>query len=149
MLNRAFFSLQSPWVPTWVALGNLVLNTALFAVFYRVGTWGIPFAISIANVAGSAALLYLLRRRLGRIEGRKIARSTLLVTVASAVLGLVAFAVWWGLDEVLGRSFGGQLVSLSAALVAGAAAYLFSCRLLGVRELDALLSLRARSRPAS
>ena len=26
MLNRAFFSLQSPWIPTWVALGNLGLN---------------------------------------------------------------------------------------------------------------------------
>jgi putative peptidoglycan lipid II flippase len=148
MLNRAFFSLQSPWVPTWVALGNLALNTALFAIFYRVGTWGIPFAISLANVAGAAALLYLLRQRLGRIEGGETARSTLLITLASAVLGLVAFAVWWGLDELLGRSFGGQLVSLSAALLVGAAAYLFSCRLLGVRELNALLSLRARSRPA-
>jgi putative peptidoglycan lipid II flippase len=148
MLNRAFFSLQLPWVPTWVALGNLVLNTALFAIFFRVGTWGIPFAISLANVAGAAALLYLLRRRLGLIEGGETARSTLLITVASAVLGLVAFAVWWVLDEVLGRSFGGQLVSLSGALLAGAAAYLFSCRLLGVRELNALLSLRAGSRPA-
>jgi putative peptidoglycan lipid II flippase len=121
----------------------------LFAVFYRVGTWGIPFAISLANVAGTAALLYLLRRRLGRIEGGETPRSTQLITVASAVLGLVAFAVWWVLDEALGRSFSAQLVSLSAALLVGAAAYLFSCRLLGVRELNALLSLRAPSRPAA
>ena len=149
MLNRAFFSLQSPWVPTWVALGNLLLNTALFVVFYRVGTWGIPLAISLANVAGAAALLYLLRRRLGRIEGGETARSTLLITVASVVFGLVAFVVWWSLDEALGRSFGGQLVSLCAALLIGTGAYVFLCRLLGVRELNALLSLRARSRPAA
>jgi putative peptidoglycan lipid II flippase len=148
MLNRAFFSLQAPWVPTWVALGNLLLNTVLFAIFYRVGTWGIPFAISLANVAGAAALLYLLRSRLdGRIEGAETAHSTLLITIASAVFGLVAYTVWWALDETLGRSFGAQLVSLSAALLVGAGAYLFSCRLLGVRELNALLSLRARSRP--
>jgi hypothetical protein len=99
-------------------------------------------------VAGTAALLYLLRRRLGRIEGGETARSTLLITVASAVLALVAFAVWGGLDAAFGQSFAAQLVSLSAALLAGGAAYLFSCRLLGVRELNALLSLRARSRPA-
>jgi putative peptidoglycan lipid II flippase len=147
MLNRAFFSLQTPWLPTWVALGNLALNTALFAVFYRVGTWGIPFAISLANIAGAGALIYLLRRRLGRLEGSETLSSTLRITAASAVLGIVAFAVWWTLDEALGRSFVGQLVSLSAALLAGGAAYLFSCRLLGVRELNALLSLRARSRP--
>jgi putative peptidoglycan lipid II flippase len=149
MLNRAFFSLQSPWLPTWVALGNLLLNTILFAAFYRLGTWGIPLAISLANVAGTAALLYLLRRRFGRIEGGETARSTSLITVASAVLGIVALAVWWALDDALGRSFGGQLVSLSTALAVGAAAYVFSCRLLGVRELNALLSLRARSRPAA
>jgi putative peptidoglycan lipid II flippase len=149
MLNRAFFSLQAPWLPTWVALGNLILNTVLFAFFYRLGTWGIPLAISLANVAGTAALLYLLRRTLGRIEGGETARSTLLVTAASAVLAIVAFGVWWALDEALGRSFAGQLISLSAALVAGGAAYLFSCRLLGVRELNSLLSLRARSRPAA
>jgi putative peptidoglycan lipid II flippase len=147
MLNRAFFSLQSPWLPTWVALGNLALNTALFAALYRLGTWGIPLAISVANVAGTGALLYLLRRRLGRIEGGATARSALLVTGASAVLAVVSLPLWWALDEALGRSVGAQLLSLSTALAAGGAAYLFSCRLLGVPELNTLLSLRARARP--
>ena len=37
--------------------------------------------------------------------------------------------------------------SLTVALAAGGLTYAFSCRLLGVRELNALLSLRARARP--
>jgi putative peptidoglycan lipid II flippase len=147
MLNRAFFGLQAPWIPTWVALGNLILNTALFAVFYRVGTWGIPFAISLANVAGTAALLVLLRRRLGKVEDARTTRSTLLVTAAGIPLAVVSFVTWWVLDEALGRSFAGQFASVSLALAAGGAAYVFSARLLGVRELNALLSLRARARP--
>ncbi len=44
----------------------------------------------------------------------------------------------------LNRSFAGQLVSLTAGLAAGLAAYLVSCRLLRVRELNALLTLLAR-----
>ena len=68
MLNRAFFSLQSPGMPTGVAGGNLVLNAALFAALYRVGVWGIPLAISLANVAGTLALLWSLRRRLGSLD---------------------------------------------------------------------------------
>jgi putative peptidoglycan lipid II flippase len=147
MLNRAFFGLQAPWIPTWVALGNLILNTVLFAVFYRVGTWGIPFAISLANLAGTAALVVLLRRRLGDVEDARTARSTVLIAIAAIPLAVVSYAVWWVLDEVLGRSFGGQLVSLTVALAAGGLTYAFSCRLLGVRELNALLSLRARARP--
>jgi hypothetical protein len=54
--------------------------------------------------------------------------------------------VWHVLDSALGRSLSAQLTSLGSALAAGLAAYLISCRLLGVRELDALLSLRGRSR---
>jgi putative peptidoglycan lipid II flippase len=148
MLNRGFFGLQSPWTPTWVALGSLALNVALYAAFYRVGTWGIPFAISLANVAGTAALLLLLRRRLGRLDFRATARTVALVTVASAALAAVAYPVWKLLDETVGRSLAGQTASVGAALLAGGAAYLISCRLLRIRELEALLSLRARFRRA-
>ena len=55
MLNRAFFALQSPWIPTWVAAFNLTLNTLLYIPLYRVGTWGIPLAISLSNVAAALA----------------------------------------------------------------------------------------------
>jgi putative peptidoglycan lipid II flippase len=146
MLNRGFFGLQSPWTPTWVALGSLLLNVALYAAFYRLGTWGIPLAISIANVAATAGLLVVLRRRLGRLDFSATARTFVLVTIASAVLAAVAYPAWWVVDEALGRSFWGQLASVGTALLAGGLAYLISCRLLGVRELDALLSLRTRVR---
>ncbi len=146
MLNRAFFSLQAPWTPTAIALANLVLNAVLDAAFYRFGTWGIPLSTSVVNIAGAAALLVALRRRLGRIEVAETARATALITAASAVLAGVSFAAWVGLDGALGRSTGAQIVSLGTGLVVGAAAYLLACRLLGVRELNALLSLRARLR---
>src|SRR5204862_3255188 len=135
MLNRAFFSLQSNWIPTLVALGNLLLNAALDAAFYRFGTWGIPLSTAVVNVAGTAVLLVLLRRRLGRIEGRETADSVSRIFGASLALGIVAFAVWYALDDLLGRSFGGQIVSVSAALAAGTGVYLGACWALHVREL--------------
>jgi putative peptidoglycan lipid II flippase len=146
MLNRAFFSLQTPWMPTAIALGNLAVNSVLAAALYRVGAWGIPLATSLANIAGTAALLFVFRRRLGRIEFGETARAVLRITIASAVLAAVAYPVWHVLDDALGRSLWGQLASLGSAVVLGFAAYLISCRLLGVRELDALLSLLSRFR---
>ena len=148
MLNRGFFSLQAPWVPTLVALANLVLNTALYVVFYRVGTWGIPLAISLANIAAVLLLLVLLRRRIGPIDLSATIRTFVLATIASVVLGLVAFGIWWALDELLGRSFLGQLGSLGTALVVGGAVYLLVARALGIREMQALDSLRGRFRKA-
>jgi putative peptidoglycan lipid II flippase len=146
MLNRGFFSLQSNWVPTLVALGNLVLNATLDVAFAPVGVWGIPLATSIVNIVGTAALLILLRSRLHSIEFGEVVHSFWRVVVASAVAGAVAFGVWYPLDEALGRSTGGQLLSLLPALTASMLVYLALARLLRVREIEALLSLRRRFR---
>jgi putative peptidoglycan lipid II flippase len=148
MLNRAFFSLQENWVPTLVAVANLGLNAALDAVFYRFGTWGIPLATSIVNVAGTAALLIVLRRRLGRLQLGETADSVARILAASAVLGAVTFGVWYGIDEALGRSLGGQIVSVVSALLTGTLTYLLAARALHVRELGALLGLRTRLKRA-
>jgi putative peptidoglycan lipid II flippase len=144
MLNRAFFSLQSPWVPTWVALGNLGLNAALDGAFYALGIWGLPLSTSVVNIVGAATLLVLLRRRLGRIELGETIRTVVRVTAASAILAGVALGLWRALHAGLGHSFGAALVALLVALAAGLASYLVACRALGVRELETLLSLRRR-----
>jgi putative peptidoglycan lipid II flippase len=142
MLNRAFFSLQSNWVPTAIALANLALNAGLDGAFYRLGVWGIPLSTSLVNVAGTGALLWVLRRRLGRIDLAQTVRALALITVASAALAGVAYGSWRGLDGALGRSLGAQIVSLSVALGAGLGVYVAAARALGVRELEAVLRLR-------
>jgi putative peptidoglycan lipid II flippase len=149
MLNRAFFSLQSPWTPTAVALGNLVLNAVLAGILYRVGVWGIPLATSLVNIAGTLALLEILRRRLGRMDGRAILSSYGRILLASAGAAAAALGVWYGLDEVLGRSLGAQIVAVGTGVLAGAASFLAGAALLRVRELQTLLSLRRRSATTS
>ena len=145
MLNRAFFSLQSPWVPTAIAVGNLGLNVALNAVLYRVGIWGVPLATSLVNIAGTAALLYYFRRRLGRVEGRALASSYARITIAAALAAGAAYGAWLGLDEALGRSLGAQTVSVGLGIIVAMGVFLALARLIRIRELDMLLSLVRRS----
>jgi len=146
MLNRAFFSLQSNWIPTTVALGNLFLNALLDLAFYRVGVWGIPLSTAICNIAGSVALFVLLRRRVGPLSGGAMSSSLVRVLVASAVAGGVALVLYRALDDVFGRSFAGQLGSVLPALVASGGAYLIGCKLLQVDELRFLSALTRRGR---
>jgi putative peptidoglycan lipid II flippase len=145
MLNRAFFSLQSPWVPSSIALGTLVLNASLNAALYRVGVWGIPLATSLVNIAGAAALLVVLKGRVRGIGVRRIGDAYARIAVASALTAGAAFGVWLGVDEAVGRSLGAQVVSVALALAVGAGAYLGLARALGIRELDTLASLVHRS----
>jgi putative peptidoglycan lipid II flippase len=148
LLNRAFFGLQLPRIPTIVAGANLVFNTALYLLLYPVGVWGVPLAISIANIAGAAALVVLLQRRVGGLELRRSTDAFLRITAAAAALGVVSYAVWWVLDDLFGRNFLAQVVSVGGGIAAGGLVYLLVCRALGVREMQTLLSLRARFRRA-
>jgi putative peptidoglycan lipid II flippase len=147
MLNRAFFSLQLNWIPTWIALGNLFLNAVLDYVLGRsLGVWGIPLATAICNVVATWALLVLLRRRIRRLGGRAIASTVVRVLVASGAVAATSWAVWRLLDAGLGRSFPAQVVSLGTALVAATGVYVAACRLMQVRELDAVTGLVLRLR---
>jgi putative peptidoglycan lipid II flippase len=147
LFGRGFFSLQLNWIPTTIALGDLGLNAILDASFYRFGTWGIPLATAVVNMAGAAAMLYVMRRRIGSLDGRRTLSAVARVAAASAVVAGLAYLVWEPLDSSLGRSFPGQLVSLGAALVVAVAAYLGLCRIFRVDELGVLRGLfRSRER---
>ena len=144
ILNRSFYALQSNWIPTSVALGAVVLNAALCALFYPFGVWGIPLAAAAVNIAASAALIFMMRRRVGLEPVAHTAVVVGRIVVASAIAAGAAFAVWYGLDEWLGRGTAAQLVSVGAALLTAGLVYAGAARALRIRELEALLLLRAR-----
>ncbi len=147
MLNRAFFSLQSNWIPTVVALANLFVNAILDAAFYRLGTWGIPLSTTVVNIAGTWLLLSLLRKELdARVVTVETAQTMVKVVLASAAVAGVSYGLWDVLDRALGRSLYAQIVSVGFALAAATAVYLFTARALRVREVDTLLSLGRRLR---
>jgi len=144
LLNRSFYAIQSNWIPTSIALGTVGLNAALDAVFYRLGIWGIPLATATVNVLGAAALLVMMRRRVGLEHvGRTIA-AVARIAFAGTVGAASAFGAWYGLDDWLGRSTLAQVASLGVALVAAGLVYAGVARALGIRELEALLLLRSR-----
>ena len=113
-----------------------------------IGSSLIALATSLVNIAGTAALLVLLRRRVGRIHFGEVAASSWRIVVAAALAGAAAFGVWYGLDDALGRGLLGQIGALVLGLTVAAAVYLGACRLLHVRELDTILSLTSRFRRA-
>jgi putative peptidoglycan lipid II flippase len=149
ILNRSFYAIQTNWLPTGVALGAVGLNALFNAGFYRLGIWGIPLATSTVNVVGAMTLVLLMRRRLGLEHVRRMLAVVVRIALAGALAAGAAFAVWYGLDAALGRSLVAQIVALGSAFGAGALVYFGSARALGLRELEALLLLRARRDEAS
>jgi putative peptidoglycan lipid II flippase len=144
ILNRSFYAVQTNWTPTAIALGAVALNAAFDTFFYRLGIWGIPLATSTVNVIAATVLLIMMRRRLGLEHVGRTMVVVLRIAFASGFAAAAAFFSWYGLDAWLGESALAQLVSLAAAFAAGTIVYIGAARALGLRELEALLLLRAQ-----
>ena len=121
LLTRAFFAVQRPWIPTSLAGVNMVVDIAVSLALYRpLGIAGLVIGTLSANVVMTALQLRRLRVGFnGRLEGAKTTMITARVCVASALLAGVSYAVWYVLDALLGRSLPAQIVSVSAAGIAG------------------------------
>ncbi len=143
--TRTFFSLQRPWLPTLISLGNLVITAGLAFAFYKpFGVGGIVSATAIATIASVVAQAVVLRGHLGRLELGRLAWSGSRILLASGILAGVSFGVWDALDSALGRGLGGQVVSLGAALTAGAFAYFVALRVMRVPEVEQILAVLRR-----
>ena len=149
LFSRTFFSLQQPRATTVLAGLNLLVNAALSAALYG------PFEIAgivLGTVVGTIVMCVsqglLLRRELEGIEGGRTLAAALRMLLAAALLGGVSYAVWYGLDSALGRSFIAQAISVLTALTAGFATYAAAVWVMRVPEAHQiwrLLMSRGRS----
>jgi putative peptidoglycan lipid II flippase len=141
LLTRTFFSLQRPWVPTAIAVGNLVVTALAALGLYHLGVGGIVAATAIATGASVVAQCVILRRLLGGLELGRLANVSARIAVGSIALAAVSFGVWDVLDGALGRGLGGQIVSLGTALGLGGLVYVAAAKLLRIAELDQIMRL--------
>ena len=146
LLIRAFFSMQQPWLPTFIAGGGVLLNLVLDAIFFKpFGVGGIPFSTSITSFVTFALLLHFLSKRTGGMNLRHVADGFVKSLIAAGFAALLARATWYVLDGWLGASFPAQVVSVGMAGVACTAAFLAAAQALGMPEIAAgrrLLSAR-------
>jgi putative peptidoglycan lipid II flippase len=87
------------------------------------GIGGIVLGTVVSTAAMTVGQAFFLRRRTGGLQLGTTLRASAKMIAAAAVLGGVAYATWYVLDDALGRSLAAQVVSVGVALVLGSAAY--------------------------
>jgi putative peptidoglycan lipid II flippase len=149
LLTRTFFSLQRPWLPTTIALGSLVVNLIVSLALYKpYGIAGLVIGTAISSAVMMLVQAHFLRKPLGgSVEGRATAIHLAAITVAAVLLGLVAWIVWSGLDELFGRSLLGQLISMGGAGAAATVTYSAAVLWMGLPEARQVRDLIARRLP--
>jgi len=137
---QTFFALGDTRTPVWAGLVSVAANI----VFALLLMWplrhaGLALATSLSAFVNLLLLLWLLRRRLGPIGGRRILDSLLRTGGASAAL--LAWCIWVG--PRLGGGWTGAAWT-GGALVVGIIVYLLAAAALGAPELGALFDMLRR-----
>jgi putative peptidoglycan lipid II flippase len=149
LFSRTFFSLQRPWETTALSFANLVVNAAIAAALYSpFGIGGIVIGTVVGTIVMCVSQGVILRRALDGIEAARTLAGVLRMLAAAAVLACVAYAAWYGLDELLGRGLGAQIAAVGVAIAAGFGAYagaVWALRIPEARQFRALLPRGGRA----
>ena len=140
--SRAFYALgdtATPVVAGMVQLPLMLGMAAFFAyVLFPMMGWpalgGIALGFSVSNWLETVVLLWLLRGRIGGVNGGDLLSGLGQMGLATAVMGAAVWGVSWltvGLHPVFAVAAGGAV---------GVAVYFAVCWLLGVREVLGLVA---------
>ncbi|MDP3297122.1 MAG: murein biosynthesis integral membrane protein MurJ [Thermodesulfovibrionia bacterium] len=94
IVTASFYSMQDTKTPVKIAVIALTTNIILsFILMGPLKHGGLALANAIASTVNFTVLFFMLRRKLGRVEGRKILSSFIKVSTASAVTGLISWFI--------------------------------------------------------
>lgn len=136
--SPSFYSLRDSRTPVTVSvisvLTNLVLNLLLIRVM---GYRGLALGTALAAMVNASALLWLLRRRLRGLEGRRIAIALVKILIASTAMGLAAAgAAAWFAYAVHGHGIVWKAGRVVVGIGSGVVVLLAAVRLLKIEEFD-------------
>jgi putative peptidoglycan lipid II flippase len=136
-----FYALGQSRTPVVVSVAIVLVNAVLNIVMVRrFGYTGLAFGTSISALANAMLLMYLLRQRLGPLNGRRLLTVSVRMLVASILMGAVAWAVERQLAEVLpGHGLVAELVRVGTAIASGLVALTLLARMFHVTEFTEIV----------
>ena len=156
VLSPSFYALEDAKTPMYVSIGSVAVHIffsyTLLNVFSGFGVSdttpngyghvGVALATSIVATVNFLVLTFLMRRKIKRIEARKIIASFVRIVAASAVMSAVCWLSYGYLTSLYETK--GLFVKLMEAfgpIAAGGFTFLAVARLLKVKELDQFIEI--------
>ncbi|OFW07039.1 MAG: murein biosynthesis integral membrane protein MurJ [Acidobacteria bacterium RIFCSPLOWO2_02_FULL_68_18] len=136
ILSPVFYALGQNRTPVLVSIVTVLVNAGLNIALVRVmGYRGLALGTSIAALFNATILVTLLDRRLGSIDGRRVAGALMRIVIASALMAVAAGAAEAaGARWLPGDALVLQVIRLGAAIGVALAVLGVAAHLLRIRE---------------
>ncbi len=121
IVAATFFALKDTRTPMIMATASILANIVLGAALMKpMAHAGLALATSMASVLNLLLLVYMLRKKLGALGWRRIAKSALRTMGSAAVMGVAVWFVAWILipaeESAFIDLFGGVLICVIVGL---------------------------------
>ena len=136
LVTRAFYALQDAKTPLKVSAASVVLNLILNLILVqtRLREAGLALSTATSATVSLMVLVFILRKRIGRMGWRRTIPSTLRTVAASAVMGAAVLAV-----DRFAVPGSAQLVRLVAMTAIGALTFVAAALVLRCEEFHDVL----------
>ena len=134
--SPTFYSLRDSRTPVVIAVLSVAANLGMnLALVRALGFRGLAMGTAISAGFNAVTLLMLLRTRLGGIDGNRLVQALVKITIAAAVMGVVAVGMlrllqqWLPADTELTR-----VVRVGVAIGTATITLVLAARLLRIEE---------------
>ncbi|CAN5762927.1 murein biosynthesis integral membrane protein MurJ [soil metagenome] len=151
VLSPSFYALDDAKTSMYVSIASILIHVgtsySLMKLFSTVGVTaerpsgfghiGVALATSIIALLNFLALTFLMRRKIGRIEGRTILSSLVKIIIASLLMSAACYGSYYALSNFFQTKT--LIVQFAEALIpiaVGGIVFLFAAKILGVKELN-------------
>jgi putative peptidoglycan lipid II flippase len=136
VLSPAFYALNDARTPMLISLGSIAVNYLMnLLLVERFGHVGLACSTSAVALVNFVLLALFMRRRLGRLDGRRLGATVLRILAATLPMALTAWAISAAVAMLPLKGFLLHLLQVTAAIGGATLVFYFACRLLRVEEL--------------
>jgi putative peptidoglycan lipid II flippase len=139
LLLRAFYAMQDSRTPALVNIVAISVNVVLDLFFFFVldlGIQGLALGFALEYTIGVPVLVALMRRRLIRLDGRRIMATIGKTAIAGSLTAAAAWVVARALGDTIGTAtFAEQAVQVFASVAAGVLVFGAAAMLLRIEEV--------------
>lgn len=138
LIAPAFYALGDSRTPMFVSVASIAINgIAAFAMVRLAGFGhaGLALTTSVVATFSSLALLFLLRTRVGNLEGKRLLIGFAKIAVAAALMGAVCRIVVVASHALLSTPLLSRVADVAIGIPAGLASFYAIAAVLGVPEL--------------